>query len=66
MLIELALYYPRSHAKLVVTADLLEYAATSMPTDVYQYAHNNAFTMLSFGVAVLLQVSGLRNAGELD
>jgi hypothetical protein len=37
-------------------AGLLEYAATVMPVEVYQFAHNNAFTMLSFAAAILLQV----------
>jgi hypothetical protein len=37
-------------------AGLLEYAARVMPVEVYQFAHNNAFTMLSFAAAILLQV----------
>lgn len=35
---------------------LVDYAARFMPADVYRYAHNNAFTMISCGAAITLHV----------
>jgi hypothetical protein len=43
---------------------LVEYAANTMPPDVYRYAHNNAFTMISYGAAITLRV-GARSCSLL-
>jgi hypothetical protein len=44
---------------------LVDYAAHAMPTDVYQYAHNNAFTMISCGAAITLHVRVFGNANAI-
>jgi hypothetical protein len=36
---------------------LLRYVATDLPLDVFLYGHNNAFTMISMSVAILIQAS---------
>ncbi|KAJ9107533.1 hypothetical protein QFC21_000990 [Naganishia friedmannii] len=40
----------------------LEHAALDLPDDVYQYGHNNFFTMLSLPIAVLIQSQEARTA----
>lgn len=37
------------------TAELLLFAAEEMPPSVYSFAHNNLFTMLSFGAAIFFR-----------
>lgn len=39
------------------TAELLSFAAQEMPQSVYSFAHNNFFTMLSFGAAIFFRLA---------